>query len=684
MKTMTDDSPGRSKFEVEQWDLMGRRGLFEVNGRKVTTPELMPVVNPNKVGIDGSINPSELMDTFRFKMIITNSYIINRGEELRERALKEGLHRMLSFDGAIMTDSGTFQSYIYGGGSREVDVDPLEIIRFQMDMGSDIGTILDRFTVPDSSIEEAAKDLEITLRRARDSLKIGGDMEIAVPVQGGRHLQLRERSGRRVSELGTGYAPIGGVVPIMESYDYSLLVDVIIHSKEGLDPSVPVHLFGAGHPMILPLATALGCDFFDSASYVKFAKDNRYMTVHRTYHLEELDTLPCSCPVCCKSDASDLISMPPLDRTHSLARHNLWTIRNVLDEIRSSIDEGTLWEMVERTAMYNPSLYAAVKRLQKYVDRIERFSPRSTRRFICCSGLSKARPEFLRHGKKLNVLHSDIREKRLILSDWRRVHNRNVSHVMRRLPAQWSGLIKTPFGLVPYELMDMYPYGQAIFPPDEGLDHDLEAYMEDGINSVKIGNELEWNGSGEPDIRGEPNSGYDSDLRKIISMIRYQFEYENDGGIKALFGEFNNIEELKQRVIIKRSRNTGRIRNVLIDENGEKKHLLSVRAEDGTLTIKIEGARRLKVGLPPPWRRIVVDSETGEFNAKGLNVFCKFVLEVDDTIRAGDDVLVVDEDDTLLAVGRALANSRYILSSRSGIAVRVRDGIHSGKDKDNN
>ena len=45
--------------------------------------------------------------------------------------------------------------------------------------------------------------------------------------------------------------------------------------KKGLDPSKPVHLFGAGHPLIFPLAVALGCDLFDSSAYVKYANDGR-------------------------------------------------------------------------------------------------------------------------------------------------------------------------------------------------------------------------------------------------------------------------------------------------------------------------------------------------------------------------------------------------------------------------
>ena len=46
----------------------------------------------------------------------------------------------------------------------------------------------------------------------------------------------------------------------MEAYRYRDLVDVVVAAKKGLGSGVPVHLFGAGHPMIFALAAAMGCD----------------------------------------------------------------------------------------------------------------------------------------------------------------------------------------------------------------------------------------------------------------------------------------------------------------------------------------------------------------------------------------------------------------------------------------
>ena len=92
-----------------------------------------------------------------------------------------------------------------------------------------------------------------------------------------------------MSALDIQMHPIGGVVPLMESYRFSELVDVIVASKKGLDPSRPVHLFGAGHPMTFPLAALLGCDMFDSASYAKYARDGRLMFAEGTTDLKSLE-----------------------------------------------------------------------------------------------------------------------------------------------------------------------------------------------------------------------------------------------------------------------------------------------------------------------------------------------------------------------------------------------------------
>ena len=135
------------KFEIRDRDAAGRICKLTTKHGVVTTPNLMPVINPNKM----LITPKEMKKLFGTEIVITNSYIIKKDEKLGEKALKQGVHKLIDFDGPVMTDSGTFQSYVYG----KVNVDPIEIVKFQRDIGSDIGTILDIFGTPDQTKKEA-------------------------------------------------------------------------------------------------------------------------------------------------------------------------------------------------------------------------------------------------------------------------------------------------------------------------------------------------------------------------------------------------------------------------------------------------------------------------------------------------------------------------------------------------
>ncbi len=308
-------------FPKPMLELLRRDGLaricrFETPHGDLETPVLLPVINPRNI----TIAPKELNRTFGFKALITNSYIIRNDANLNERARKEGLHSMLDFSGVIMTDSGTFQSHMYG----EVEVNNKDIVNFQKEIGSDIGTVLDIFSEPNWTKGEAASAVDTTIERTDEAVRLKGNMLLAGVVQGSLFPDLRESCAKRSSELNVDVHPIGGVVPLMEQYRFADLVDVIIASKKGLDPSRPVHLFGAGHPMVFALAALLGCDMFDSASYAKFARDDRFMFPEGTASLVDMRGIHCHCPACSGHDLEEVRSMSTSERTLLIARHNLW------------------------------------------------------------------------------------------------------------------------------------------------------------------------------------------------------------------------------------------------------------------------------------------------------------------------------------------------------------------------
>src|SRR5574341_431590 len=122
-------------FEIRYSDLAGRIGKLTTPKGVFETPAFIPVVHPVKQ----SISPQFLKD-LGFDAIITNAYIA-LGHYGRE-AVERGIHDIVGFDGAIMTDSGGYQVLEYGS----IDVGPSAIAEFERDIQSDICVPLDKPT----------------------------------------------------------------------------------------------------------------------------------------------------------------------------------------------------------------------------------------------------------------------------------------------------------------------------------------------------------------------------------------------------------------------------------------------------------------------------------------------------------------------------------------------------------
>ena len=383
-------------FEIKERDAAGRLCHFTTKHGDVTTPNLLPVINPNKM----MITPKEMKKRFGTDILITNSYIIYKNPELRKKALEIGVHALIDFDGSIMTDSGTFQSYVYG----DVHLDPIEIVQFQRDIGSDIGTILDVFGTPGQTKEVSEQGVRETIERAEKSIPHKGEMLLACPVQGSIYPELREQCARQLSALPADFFPIGGVVPLMENQRYSDLVRCILAAKQGLDPSKPVHLFGAGHPLIFSLAVALGCDFFDSSAYAKYAQDGRMIFQWGTEKFDDLTELPCSCPICSKYSVPELKDLDVEERTMQIALHNLYVSFMELKIIRVALREGWLWDLVEQRAAANPFLSDALRVLREpaHIQWLEQHEPTSKKTALFYTGpQTMYRPMIFRYHSRL-------------------------------------------------------------------------------------------------------------------------------------------------------------------------------------------------------------------------------------------------------------------------------------------
>lgn len=147
-------------------------------------------------------------------------------------------------------------------------------------------------------------------------------------------------------------------------------------------------------------------------------------------------------------------------------------------------------------------------------------------------------------------------------------------------------------------------------------------------------------------------------------LLRAVADYQFGAGASEVL--FPRVDALT----VQRSKATGKVRFVL--ENG--KRVATFRAGNGTLALGLELARRLADATRPPRHRVVVSSSVAPFVAKGGNVFAKHVVDADAELRPGDDVLLVDEEDALLGVGRTLLNPKEMRDFAHGLAVDTRKG----------
>jgi 7-cyano-7-deazaguanine tRNA-ribosyltransferase len=438
------------RFEILHKDLAGRIGRLSTPHGTVETPLLMPVVNPHLP----LITPGELAG-IGADMIITNSYIINQDPDLKTRAMERGLHELLGFEGPIMTDSGAFQLSVYG----DIDVQPMEILDFQFAIKSDIAVPLDIPTPPDVARDRAESELQTTEERLQEAAAAADRSALlAGPVQGSTYPDLRERAGKFARDLGFDVYPVGGVVPLMEAYRYRDLVDVVVAAKKGLGSGVPVHLFGAGHPMIFALAAAMGCDLFDSAAYALYARQDRYLTVRGTWKLEEMNYLPCSCPVCQAHTLQELVDSP--HKTRDLARHNLYVSLQEIRLVKQSIREGSLWDLLETRCRSHPRMLDGLKRLCSQGKWLEGLDTASKSTFFYLSPESASRPEVIRHARRVDRI---CLQGNVLITDDPDADKAGYDHVLN---------FKPPFGPYPAELSETYPFNAEV--PEDADDAALD------------------------------------------------------------------------------------------------------------------------------------------------------------------------------------------------------------------
>ena len=677
------------KFEVRSSDGWARLGIFHTSTHMLGTPTLLPVVNPNIQ----TISPEEMWD-IGFEALITNSYIIWKGEELKARALEEGVHELLEFPGVVMTDSGVFQQYVYG----DVEIGEVEVVEFQREIGVDIATMMDVFGRPDMTDDELNHAVMETAARGPAALEAAGQTLLNGPIQGGVNDDLRSKSAMMMSEMDFAVHPIGGIVPLMENQRYTDLIKIIVASKSKLTPERPVHLFGCGHPILFPICVALGVDLFDSAAYALFAKDGRLLTPTGTVKLAELNEWPHTSPALWGNTPEEVRNLPKDERIELLARHNLQVTFSELARCREAVRNGTIWNLVEQRSHSNAELRAATIWLYSNMpaDLIDN-SPPCRKGGVNFSSDMCEHPR-IKHAKNWmkwkfppvdhmgNSIDSSNRVMVIIYGiqgPWRETIGGIVANMVRDWPRIFP-VIYTPIGLIPYQLEDLNPFAHLIAPNYEywGVSDEIKKSSEE----LATWDCIFWDASKYEDLFED---NFELEAQKQIGGLGKKMP-DGEGSIRdvnrhnQLYGICDKINiftglghevihSIANRLSFVMSR-TRRVNNILLDGV----HIFSQRLTDGGLSFTNDGAKWVHKSMNGQncMPIVVVDGDAEPFIRDGRNVMHGFILRCDGSPKNGMPCLITNELGELVGHGISQCGSTEMLSFRKGIAVKVRGGIN--------
>ncbi len=332
------------KISIEATDGAARAGVLSTPRGAVRTPAFMPVATQASV----KALTADEAGTLGAEMLLANTYhlLLRPGPDLMRDL--GGLHNFMRWPGPLLTDSGGFQIYSLAhrvdvtdqavtfrshldGSAHELS--PERAVAVQEALGADIIMALDHLTAQPAARADDEAALARTLHwaaRCRQAHRRGGQALFGI-VQGGLHLDLRERAIRALEEIGFPGYGIGGL-SVGESKAAMYVMLAQLHLL--LPPGKPRYLMGVGAPEDLLEAIANGVDLFDCVLPTRLARHGALFTptgrvnIRKTgYRAQVAPVDPtCDCPACAHYSAAYLHH---LCRAGELLYHRLATLHNL-------------------------------------------------------------------------------------------------------------------------------------------------------------------------------------------------------------------------------------------------------------------------------------------------------------------------------------------------------------------
>ena len=352
-----------------------RRGEFVTNRGTVQTPAFMNVATA--AAIKGGLSAEDLK-TVNCQMMLSNTYHLHLRPTDEVVKACGGLHKLTTWDGPILTDSGgfqvfslaslrkiteegvAFQSHIDG---KRIFMGPEESMQIQSNLGSTIAMAFDECVENPAEYSYSKASCERTtrwLKRCQSKMKelnmredtINPEQLLFGINQGCTYKDLRINHMKAIADLDLdGYA-IGGLA-VGET------TEVMYEIIENVTPEMPQnkirYLMGVGTPVNILNAVERGIDLFDCVMPSRNARHGHLFTTKGIININnqkyERDMTPidedCDCPVCrqySKAYIRHLLKAKEMLSQRLLVMHNLWFYNKLMEDIRNALDEGRFAE----------------------------------------------------------------------------------------------------------------------------------------------------------------------------------------------------------------------------------------------------------------------------------------------------------------------------------------------------
>ncbi|MED9855126.1 MAG: tRNA guanosine(34) transglycosylase Tgt [Oscillospiraceae bacterium] len=356
-------------YKLKKQEGNARRGELETPHGTVQTPVFMNV--GTAAAIKGALSAADLK-IIGCQVELSNTYHLHLrpGDELvRDMG---GLHKFMTWDSPILTDSGGFQIFSLASlrkiseegvkfnshiDGRHIFMGPEESMRIQANLGSDIAMAFDECIKIPSPREYVEKSCDRTYRwlvRCKAALSEYNSREDAVNPgqmlfginQGATFADVRIEHMKKIAELDLpGYA-IGGLA-VGETHQE--MYDTIQAVEEYMPKDKPRYLMGVGTPGNIIEGVARGVDFFDCVMPARNGRHGHLFTwngiiniKNEKYMRDEQPIDPeCDCPVCkrySRAYVRHLFKANEMLAMRFAVMHNLYFYNKLMEKIRMSLD----------------------------------------------------------------------------------------------------------------------------------------------------------------------------------------------------------------------------------------------------------------------------------------------------------------------------------------------------------